>query len=110
MYYEILMKNLNQILAERGISKMELAERADISVSFFSDLTNGKANPSLKIMEKLATSLNVSLPSLLSDYPVGAPKPVPKGFVEVSALLPEIKAFQVKRWQQEAEKNLSKID
>lgn len=39
------------------MTKHELADKAHISISFLSDLTNGKANPSLKIMERSPTRL-----------------------------------------------------
>ena len=54
MYNEILFTNILRLLDERDMTKNELAEKADISNSFLSDLTNGNANPSLKIMEAIA--------------------------------------------------------
>ena len=47
MYNQIFFTNVLRVLDELGISKNELSDRAGMSVSFLSDLTNGKANPSL---------------------------------------------------------------
>ncbi len=91
------------------MTKNELADRAGMSVSFLSDLTNGKANPSLKIMESLATALNTPLATLLESTDLsdedldrladGRPvKSLPPGYVRVSAVLTEFQAFQVRQW------------
>ncbi|AJE23483.1 MULTISPECIES: transcriptional regulator [Azotobacter] len=117
MYNIIFFTNVLRILDEKGMTKSELASKADMSVSFLSDLTNGKANPSLKIMENLATALETPLPMLLEssdldrealDAIAGGrmPQSLPKGFVRISAVLPEAKAFVVRRWEEEAKKKL----
>lgn len=109
MYNQIFFTNVLRILDERGITKNELSDRAGMSVSFLSDLTNGKANPSLKIMESLATALEVSLPALLETTDLSTKdlevlaggKPVsrlPDGMVRVSAVLTEYQAFKVRQW------------
>jgi len=117
VYNIIFFTNVLRILDEKGMTKSELASKADMSVSFLSDLTNGKANPSLKIMENLATALETPLPMLLEssdldrealDAIAGGrmPQSLPKGFVRISAVLPEAKAFVVRRWEEEAKKKL----
>ena len=65
MYNQIFFTNVLRLLDERGITKSELADRADMSVSYLSDLTNGHANPSLEIMENIAAALEIALPVLL---------------------------------------------
>ena len=65
MYNQILFTNVLRLLEEMGMTKNELAQKSGISVSFLSDLTNGKANPSLKIMEAIAEALETPLPTLL---------------------------------------------
>lgn len=80
-----------------------------MSISFLSDLTNGKANPSLKIMESIAKALDTSLPALLEITDLDqttlealaggkAPRSLPEGFVRVTAVLTEYQAFTVKQW------------
>ena len=117
MYNQIFFTNVLRLLDEQGMTKTELAERADISVSFLSDLTNGKANPSLKIMEAIAEALHAALPALLEmtdldqaslDRLAGghAPRSLPNGYVRVSVTLTEFQAFTVKHWDQENRKNM----
>ena len=111
MYNQIFFTNVLRVLDELGISKNELSDRAGMSVSFLSDLTNGKANPSLKIMESIAKALDVALPALLEitdldqeslDMLAGgkAPNSLPAGYVRVAAVLTEYQAFQVRQWNE----------
>ena len=99
------------------MTKSELAAKADMSVSFLSDLTTGKANPSLKIMESIGAALETPLPMLLEssdldrealDAMAGGkmPQSLPKGFVRICAVLPEAKAFVVRKWEEEAKKKM----
>ena len=116
MYNEILFTNILRLLDERGMTKNELAEKADISNSFLSDLTNGNANPSLKIMEAIADALETPLATLLEftdlDPRLGcsaggkARRSLPEGFVRVSAVLPDHQAFIVRKWDEAARKRL----
>lgn len=118
MYNIILFTNILRLLEERGLTKSELAESADMSISFLSDLTNGKANPSLKILEQIAAALDTPLPMLLesSDLDQEAmdaiaggkmPQSLPKGYVRISAVLPEAQAFIVKKWEANARHKLN---
>jgi transcriptional regulator with XRE-family HTH domain len=111
VHNQIFFTNILRLLDERGMTKNELAERAGISVSFLSDLTNGKANPSLKIMESLADALETPLTTLLETTDLSTQdlealagsKPVtglPAGFVRVTAVLTEYQAFNVRQWNQ----------
>lgn len=65
MSIQIFVTNILRLMEEQGLNKVELAERADLSMSFLSDLTHGKANPSLRIMASIADALGVSLPYML---------------------------------------------
>jgi transcriptional regulator with XRE-family HTH domain len=109
MYSEILYTNILRLLDEMGLTKNDLAARAGISVSFLSDLTNGKGNPSLRIMEAIAEALETPLPTLLEMTDLDqaalnelaggrAPQSVPPGFVRLGAVLTEFQAFQVRQW------------
>lgn len=119
VHNQIFFTNVLRLLDEQGMTKTELAERADISVSFLSDLTNGKANPSLKIMEAIAEALQAALPALLEitdldqaslDALAGKRvlKSLPNGYVRVSVILTEFQAFTVKQWDQENRKNMER--
>jgi hypothetical protein len=80
-------------------------------------LTNGIANPSLKIMEAIADALETPLATLLEhtdldpkalDALAGgkARRSLPQGYTRVSAVLPEHQAFIVRKWDEAARKKL----
>lgn len=117
MYNFIFFTNVLRILDEQHMSRNELSERSGVSISFISDLTAGKANPSLKIMEAIATALETPLPHLLESTDLdkatlealagkSVATAIPPGFQRVSAILPDLRAFQVKQWAVEARKKL----
>lgn len=117
MYNQIFFTNVLRLLEELDMTKNDLAHKAGISGSFLSDLTNGKANPSLKIMEAIAETLETPLPTLLEltdldratlDALAGgrAPRSLPEGFLRVSAILTEFQAFTARQWDQENRKQL----
>jgi transcriptional regulator with XRE-family HTH domain len=120
VYNHIFFTNVLRLMDMRGLTKAELSEHANISTSFLSDLTNGKANPSLKIMEAIAAALETPLPLLLestdldrdtlkalaNDAPM---RTLPDGYKVVSAILPEYRAFIVRKWEEEARGKLATI-
>ena len=59
--------NILRLLKETGLSKQGLAEKPGISLGFLPDLTNYKANPSLRIMEAISKAMDTSLPWLLES-------------------------------------------
>lgn len=116
-YNQVFFTNILRLLDERKMTKQELSEKACVSISFLSDLTNGKANPSLKIMEAIADALETSLPVLLelTDLDpetiavLNGGKPyhgLPKGYQRVSAILPAHQAFIVMKWDALARKKI----
>lgn len=101
------------------MTKKELSDRSSVSISFLSDLTTGKANPSLKVMEDIAAALEAPLPLLLEstdldketlDVLAGgkAPQSLPAGYERVSAVLPSHQAYIVKKWGEATRKKLQK--
>lgn len=117
MYNQIFFTNVLRLLEELAMTKNDLAHKAGISVSFLSDLTNGKANPSLKIMEAIAEALETSLPTLLEltdldratlDMLAGghARRSLPDGLLRVTAILNKFQAYTVYQWDQENRKRL----
>lgn len=118
MYYEIFTGNVLRLLDEKQMTKQALSHKAGMSISFLSDLTNGKANPSLKIMAAIASALDVTLPALLQtpdaapavqqasgSYRVG--RRLPSGLSHVAAVLTEYQAFHVRQWDQANRKTLA---
>ena len=104
------------------MTKLELSEKSGVSISFLSDLTNGKGNPSLKVMEQIAVALDVGLPYLLEvtdldraslEELAGHKVPgqgLPGGYVRVTAILPAHRAFEVQRWNEDAIKRLQQLN
>ncbi len=114
----ILFTNILRLLDERDMTKKELSEKAGVSLSFLSDLTNGKANPSLKVMEAIAVALEVPLSLLLEctdldqsqlDTVAGyhLPRGVPAGYERICAVLPEHQAYIVKKWADATRKKIN---
>ena len=120
MYNQIFFTNVLRLLDERGMTKNELSDAAGMSVSFLSDLTNGKANPSLKIMESIATALETPLPTLLEVTDLDRDtlnvlaggkhhSSLPAGLVRVNAILTEYQAFTVAQWDEANRKRLASV-
>jgi XRE family transcriptional regulator of biofilm formation len=60
-------RNIYEIRLKKGLSLSELAERANISKSYLSNIErNLNQNPSIHIIKKLAAVLDVDLRSLLN--------------------------------------------
>lgn len=52
---------------QRGLTLEGLAANADISYQYLSGIETGKENFSIRILEKIARALDVSLVALISD-------------------------------------------
>lgn len=120
MHSYIFFTNILRLLGERDMTKSELAELSGVSVSFLSDLTTGKANPSLRVMESIAAALETPLPVMLERTDLSkedlavlaenkAHKVLPRGYEWVTAVLPEQKAFVVRKWSEEAKKKIQAL-
>lgn len=121
MYNYIFFTNVLKTLDERHMTKSELAERSGVSISFLSDLTTGNANPSLKVLEAIASALETPLPLLLESTDLNKESlealaggkvlsSLPPGYERVSVILPEHKAFQVKKWGEETRLKLQQLN
>ena len=102
------------------MTKNDLADKSHVSISFLSDLTTGKANPSLKVMESIANALEIPLPLLLESTDLSkkdledlagdqTPNSLPFGYERVCVVLPLHRAFQVKKWGDETRKKLRNV-
>lgn len=105
-------------LALRGLQKQDLASKAGLSISYISDVTNAKGNPSLETMAAIAQALEVPLTALLETPPVGVDDwsgcltdsllrddsklGLPPGFRRVSAIVTDHQAFQISKWHKAA--------
>lgn len=50
---------------KKGMSQEDLALEANINTNYLSDLENGRRNPTLRILEKIATALHIDVSELL---------------------------------------------
>ena len=93
MYTDIYCKNLKDILIGRELKNSDLSRMTGISNSFLSDITHGKANPSLRMMEQIANALQLPLECFLVKNP---PIRIPSGYRWESALLTKYQAYRVR--------------
>lgn len=59
-------KHLKQLRQLQELTQQELAERADMSISFLSTIERGLKSPTIETLEKLAEALGISLSQLMS--------------------------------------------
>ena len=73
--------NLRRIRVERGLSQESLAVDADVDRSYISGMEQQSFNPTIDLLERLATALNIDVARLLDVPPLDAatPKPMKSG-------------------------------
>lgn len=59
--FEQLGKRIAYLRKERKMSQLSLALEADINKNYLCDLENGKRNPTLLILNKIAVALGINL-------------------------------------------------
>lgn len=64
----VLSANLKRLRAERGWSQEVLAERADMHRTFISLIERRGRNVTLGVVEALANTLDVDVPTLLTKH------------------------------------------
>ena len=62
----IFGRRVRQLRDARKMPQEELAHRANIHVTYVSGIENGKRNPGLLVIGRLARALNVTIPELFS--------------------------------------------
>lgn len=62
---EKLGQNLKRIRTEKGISQNKIAHTLGIDRAFISNIENGKTNPTLATIAKLAKAIGVSVGELM---------------------------------------------
>ncbi len=68
MIHPALMKlRLKEILADKGMKQVTLAERVGVEKGYVSELVSGKKVPSIPTLEKIADALGVSIIELIAD-------------------------------------------
>jgi len=61
-----LGENLKRIRTEKGITQGDIVRNLGVSRSFVSNIENGKTNPTLATLSKLAKALRVSIKDLVN--------------------------------------------
>ncbi len=62
---EKLGKNLKRIRTAKGISQGEISRILEVDKSFVSNIENGKTNPTLATIAKIAKAIGVSIGELM---------------------------------------------
>jgi transcriptional regulator with XRE-family HTH domain len=62
---EKLGRNLKRIRTEKGISQVDIARSLGVSRGFVSNVENGKTNPTLATIAKIAGAVGVSTGELM---------------------------------------------
>jgi transcriptional regulator with XRE-family HTH domain len=63
----ILGRNIAKARRRKGLTQEKLAFDAKIDLTYMGGIERGKRNPSLMVMARIAESLSIPLPKLLSD-------------------------------------------
>ena len=58
---------LKAIRIEKGLTQTEVAERAGIAQPTYSNIENGKKNPSLNTLKRLASVLGCRIETIIED-------------------------------------------
>jgi DNA-binding phage protein len=66
-YASGVSKELGQLLSARGLSQSELGRRAQIAQPEVSKILNGKSNPRIRTVERLARAMGAELRIVLSS-------------------------------------------
>lgn len=61
------MERIRRLREERGLTQVKLAVEADMNPATLNRIEQGKANPNLKTLERLADALGVRVAQLLED-------------------------------------------
>lgn len=77
----LLAWNLRRIRVERGISQEALAYEAGIDRAYVGGLERKSHNPTIDLLDRLATTLATDMAEFFAKVPKGAspPKPLPAG-------------------------------
>ncbi len=64
---ETIAIRLQQLRKDAGLKKKDIAERAHISQSYISEIEAGKKDPPIKTLQKICSSLDVTLSEFFAD-------------------------------------------
>lgn len=67
MILTIIGNNIRRLRKEKGLRQIDLAVAVGIDSSYLSEIENKKRNPTILLLDNIATVLEVSLIDLLTD-------------------------------------------
>ena len=67
MLRQILSKNIKSLRSQRSLSQIELAEKAEISIPFLSNIERGNKWPHPETLVKIASALDIEVYMLFQD-------------------------------------------
>ena len=71
--YKQLCKRIVYLRKKKKMSSFDLSLEAEINKNYLSDLENGRRNPTLKVLRKIAIALDIDLSELFAgirDYSI----------------------------------------
>lgn len=77
--HQHLAFNLRRIRTQKNISQEQLALQANVDRSYVGRLERSQENPTIDMLEKLASALDVAVEELLQKTSGPKPKPLPGG-------------------------------
>jgi transcriptional regulator with XRE-family HTH domain len=68
-FKEVVLMNvrIQKIRESKGVSRAELARKSGVALSHLNSIESGEKSPTIRILEKIATALNVSVAELLDQ-------------------------------------------
>lgn len=60
-----LGNNLKRLRAEKGLTQADIAKAVDVTCPYLSNIENGKVNPKLSTLAKLAKAVGVKVDELI---------------------------------------------
>lgn len=67
MHYIMAELRIKEVCKEKGVKVMDLSTMIGVSQTNTSNIINGKVNPSLETLEKIASALNVGITELFEE-------------------------------------------
>lgn len=67
MHYIMAVLRIKEVCKEKGVKVMDLSTMIGVSQTNTSNIINGKVNPSLETLEKIASALNVRITELFEE-------------------------------------------
>ena len=92
----LLGRRIRSLREMKDWTQQELGERADVNYKFLGAIERGQQNPSFDILVKVASALDVELPTLFQfEHEIADRKEIEKRLDEILRSLPDATLHQV---------------